>query len=282
MILSRLATILRSQDEAKYAMVTNEKGEEVEPRHFYIVDELAAIGKIPELPNLARTGRSRGVSITLCSQNPPGLVAELGKDLLDELVDLCNSRGTLRTDGPSAEIVAKWLGDTLTEDSSIDDNTDGYKTGFGRGNIIEASEVRQLPDVDSGKMGVIWKYKAMQPFREDRPVSYFSKGIWERKTAARDEFNAFEPITEADDEVFTLRVFEEEDYTRLQLPEELRENLREKRRKKQQQPATLEEELLEELAHPNGIEKVAERLKQRRSERQSHINGEAREPERVH
>ena len=151
LMLSRLATILRAQPNANRVAQENNRGEVVEPRHFYIVDEAVSVGKIPGLQNLMREGRGRGVSVTIAFQNAPGMKQVYGEDGLAELVDLCNSWGVLRTDGPSADIVAQWFGDYPTLDRTQSINEKGEQTtseSFSRENVLEASELRALSHVD--------------------------------------------------------------------------------------------------------------------------------------
>ena len=235
LILNRLGAILRSESNANQNLTLNTDGIEVEPRHFYIVDELVALGKIPGLQNTLREGRSRGVSATIVFQNVPGVKQVYGDDGLEEFVDLCNSWCVLHTDGPAAELVAKWFGDELVYENTLSYDPEGYESmhsGFARDNIIEASLLRNLRHIDTGFTEAVFKYRGNKPFLAEIPEAEFRARIWNDETQANKEHDVFEPLKNVSPDAFKLLPFDEDDYDRLRLPESVRKKHNEHRNKK--------------------------------------------------
>lgn len=83
----------------------------LDPRHFWVFDELRSLGKLDCLHDLLTMGRSKGASVLLGLQSIEGLVDIYQQAATDDLLSQCACKTFLRAGGPqTAEWAEKFIG----------------------------------------------------------------------------------------------------------------------------------------------------------------------------
>ena len=78
-------------------------GEETKrPRHWFILDEFAEMGKVECINQLLRVGRSKGVSVLLGLHGIEGLIKLYEQNLADQILGLCTYKTFLRASTPNS------------------------------------------------------------------------------------------------------------------------------------------------------------------------------------
>ena len=85
------------------------RGEETHlPRHWFILDEFAAMGKITCIHDLLARGRSKGISVLLGIQSIEGILQIYGEHTGEDLLGQCAYKTFLRAGSPRT---ARWIED---------------------------------------------------------------------------------------------------------------------------------------------------------------------------
>jgi len=124
---------------------------------WLFIDELRACGRLPSLPVLLSTGRSKGVRTFLGTQNMEGLVELWGsRDAAREIAALCDAKVVFRQGGPdSAEFGASFFGECealVTKQSYNEglnpDERHGMRQSFGWNHSVDLDVIPNVRPVD--------------------------------------------------------------------------------------------------------------------------------------
>jgi type IV secretory pathway TraG/TraD family ATPase VirD4 len=123
------------------------------PMHI-IIDELAALNKMPALLRLLARGRKKKVSVLLASQSPGQQEAIYGKEGAMAMNDTIGTRLVVRLEHPdSAEFASRLLGECEIDEQKQSLNFGGRKQGTNlnqnraRERIVMPAEIQSLPDL---------------------------------------------------------------------------------------------------------------------------------------
>lgn len=87
-------------------------------RVWMFIDELAAMGDLPQLEDILALGRSKSICTFLSTQNVPALLRILGREKTCEILGLCRWKAIMGVDSESAKFLSEYFSDYEYVDTS--------------------------------------------------------------------------------------------------------------------------------------------------------------------
>jgi type IV secretory pathway TraG/TraD family ATPase VirD4 len=105
-----------------------------ERRVWMFIDELAAIGSLPQLEDVLALGRSKSICTFLSTQNIPALMRILGREKTQELYGLCRWKAIMGVDAETARFLSEYFSDyeyiEMSDSSSVSYGSQGSSTSY--------------------------------------------------------------------------------------------------------------------------------------------------------
>ncbi len=192
-----LLTIFFSQMIQQLYDFADENGGALKMPTYFILDEFANIGRIPDFDKKISTSRSRKISFSVILQNLDQLEAVYEKSH-ETIMGNCDTHLFLGSNSQkTVEYFSKALGEkTLIRDSvSVNKNRDNWKQGssvsdqlLGRA-LLTPDELRRLDN----DLCIIYE-KGIKPIKADKHYYFNDRGTVSRLDSTRMDHNNIDPI----------------------------------------------------------------------------------------
>ena len=154
-----------------------------------ILDECARVGKLPSLPNLLATGRSRRVSVWIAVQDFSQLEEIYGKDGARGIINLCRIKVILGCDDNATQkSLGDLCGDYRETKSTINESEKGHKTSSTTEwrRVLQPSDLMSLDEKDELVVFIKGKYMRI------KKLYYFKDPILNKRNKEVMKINAKE------------------------------------------------------------------------------------------
>lgn len=200
LIFTRVAQILLDKPEVK------------RPETFIVLDELASIGKLNQLKELAEEGRSKGVCLAVGFQSIKSIENVYNEKVAEAITGQFRHKAFLRLDSePTAEWASKLIGDaeirritegvTMSKDGRNRTLTEQFQTI----RVVKPSEFLSiLPINENIGQGMIGYYLGQKAYQLLYPIDFIRQNLWAKSDKvpdflkSPDSYQRLEPWTEED------------------------------------------------------------------------------------
>ena len=259
-----LLTIFFSQMIQQLYNYADDNGGELKVRTFFILDEFANIGKIPDFDKKISTSRSRKISFSVILQNLDQLEATYEKSY-ETIIGNCDTHVFLGSNSyKTVEYFSKALGEKTIERDSVSINRDRqyWKTGQSTSDQVMAralmtpDELRRLDNdlciifekgIKPVKANKYYYFKHKNMYNNLKKVAISHNDIEELDRGVWRKFNPYNPWTEDKTEKAVQNL-------KVESLDDLFEDVPAETEKKQEEPIKepAKEEIKEEVSEPIG------------------------------
>lgn len=195
-------------------------------RVWMFIDELAALGSLPQLEDVLALGRSKSICTFLSTQNIPALLRIVGREKTHEILGLCRWKAIMGIDPETAKFLSEYFSDyeyiEVTDSTSVSygpkDSTSTYGTQSKVGNrrTVTAQELMDINIASPGPENGLSAY-----FTAPGQGMHFHRYDWDEIESMRvkrvDYVEAYDRIDD-DDSTATLQPWSDAERKALGLP----------------------------------------------------------------